>query len=135
MFLRVNKISVLAFNAIDNRKRHSRFYLPAVKVDDIMINGKKLFDQPNKNDIKSYDKIQKITTGQGDDYTAGCLLYYNCLIKHYKMIAIDLSKQQALDADSKAIQKINFMGNISSNNDMVMFFIIEEAKETVFDLS
>ena len=51
------------------------------------------------------------------------------------MIAIDLSKQQALDADPKAIQQINFIGNISSNNNMVMFFIIEEAKETVLDLS
>ena len=51
------------------------------------------------------------------------------------MIAIDLSKQQALDADPKAIQQINLIGNISSNNNMVMFFIIEEAKETVLDLS
>ena len=100
-----------------------------------MINGKNIFDQPNKNDIKSYDKIPKITTGPGDDYTAGCFLYYNCFIKHYKMIAIDLSKQQALDADPKAIQQINFIGNISGNNNMVMFFIIEEAKETVLDLS
>ena len=100
-----------------------------------MINGKNIFDQPNKNDIKSYDKIPKITTGPGDDYTAGCFLYYNCFIKHYKMIAIDLSKQQALDADPKAIQQINFIGNIGSNNNMVMFFIIEEAKETVLDLS
>ena len=96
----------MAFNAIDNRKRQSRYYLPAVKVDDIMINGKNLFDQPNKNDIKSYDRIQKITTGQGDDYTAGCFLYYNCLIKHYKMIAIDLSKQQALELIQKQYSKL-----------------------------
>ena len=100
-----------------------------------MINGKFFFDQPIKNDIKSYDNIQKITTGQVDDYTAGCLLDYNCFINHYKMIALDLSKQQALDADPKAIQQINSIENLSSNNNRVMFFIIEEAKETILDLS
>ena len=51
-----------------------------------MINGKNIFDQPIKNDIKTYDNIRKITTGQGDDYTTGCLLDYNYFIKHYKMI-------------------------------------------------
>ena len=65
---------------------------------------KKLFDQPIKNNIKTYDNIRKTTTGQGHDYTADCLLYYKYFNKHYKMIAIDLSKQQPLDVDSKAIQ-------------------------------
>ena len=89
-----------------------------------MINGKNIFDQPNKN-----DKIPKITTGPGDDYTAGCFLYYNCFIKHYKMIAIDLSKQQALDADPKAIQQINFIANLYQDRNTAMFFIIEETKK------
>ena len=69
-----------------------------------MIDGKNFFDQPIKSYMKTYDPIRKITTGQGDDYTNGCLLDYNYYIKHYKMIAIDLSKQQALDVDSKVIQ-------------------------------
>ena len=51
------------------------------------------------------------------------------------MTAIDLNKQQALDADSKATQQINFNGNLSGNNNKVMFFIIEEIKETIFDFS
>ena len=51
------------------------------------------------------------------------------------MITIDLSKQQALDADLKAIQQINFTGNLSGNNNRLMFFIIEEAIETVLDFS
>ena len=72
-----------------------------------MIDGKNVFDQPVK-----IDNIRKIATGQGDDYTTGCLLDYNYLNKHYKTIGIDLSKQQALDADPKAIQKINFTGNL-----------------------
>ena len=58
--------------------------------------------------ITTYENIRKIFTGQGDDYIIGCLLDYSCFENHYKMIAIDLSKQQALDADPRAIQKINF---------------------------
>ena len=58
-----------------------------------MINGKKFFDQPIKNNIKIYGNIQKITTGQGGDYKIGSWLDYNHFNKHYNMIAIDLSKQ------------------------------------------
>ena len=73
-----------------------------------MIDAKNGFDQPVKNDLKRYDNIQKIATGQGDDYATGCLLDYNYFKRYFKMIAIDLRKQQALDADAKAIQQINF---------------------------
>ena len=68
-----------------------------------MIDGKNFFDQRIKNDEVTYDNIRKIVTGQGDDYTTGCLLDYTYFKKYYKMTAIDLSKQQALDADPKAI--------------------------------
>ena len=63
------------------------------------------------------------------------MLGYNYFKKHYKMIAIDLSKQQALDADPKSIQKINFIGNLDGNNKRLMFFIILEVKETILDFS
>ena len=76
-----------------------------------MIDGRNFFDQPNKNNIKTYENIRKIKTGEGDNYATGCLLDYNYLKKNYKMIAIDWSKQQALDADPKAIQQIYFTGN------------------------
>ena len=59
------------------------------------------FDQPVKSDRRTYDNVRKIATGQGDDYTTGCLLNYPYFKDHYNMIAIDLSKQQALDADPK----------------------------------
>ena len=49
------------------------------------------------------------------------------------MIAVDLSKQQALDADPKAIQQINFTGNLDGPGDTRIYFILEEAKETVLD--
>ena len=72
-------------------------------------------------------------------YTSVCVLDYNYLKEYYKMIAIDLRKQQALDADSKEIQKNSFTGNINRGEDVIhnrtMFFIIKEAKETNFDRS
>ena len=94
-----------------------------------MIDGKNFFDQP----INSMTKIY--ATGRGDDYTTGCLLDYSYFNDHYKLIAIDLSKQQALDADPRAIQQINFTANLDSAGNTLMFFIIEEAKETVLDFS
>ena len=85
--------------------------------------------------MRTYDNIRKIATGQGDDYTTGCLLDYNYFNNCYKMIATDLSNQQALDADPKAIQQIKFIGNLDRAENGTMFFIIEEAKETVLDFS
>ena len=77
-----------------------------------MIDGKNFFEQPVKNDKVTYENIRKIATGQGDDYTTGCLLDYIYFKNHYKMIAVDLSKQQAPDPDPKAIQQINFTENL-----------------------
>ena len=101
-----------------------------------MIDGKNLFDQPINSRFKTYENIRKIIRlGQGDNYTTGCLLDYSYFKGHYKMIAIDLSKQQALDADPRAIQQINFTANLDRAGNTTMFFIIEEAKETVFEFS
>ena len=100
-----------------------------------MIDGKNFFDQPVKNNKVTYGNIRKIATGQGDDYTTGCLLDYTYFKKYYKMIAIDLSKQQGLDADPKAIQQINFTANLHRAGNTRICFILEEAKETVLDFS
>ena len=100
-----------------------------------MVDGKIFFDQPINSIIKTYKNILKIATGRGDDHTTGCLLDYSYFKDHYKMIAIDLSKQQALDADPRAIQQINFTANLDRAGNTTMFFIIEEAKETVLDFS
>ena len=78
-----------------------------------MIDGKDCFDQPVKNNKITYENIRKIATGQGDDYTTDCLLDYIYFKDYYKMIAVDLSKQQALNADPKAIQQINFTANLN----------------------
>ena len=69
-----------------------------------MIDGKNVFDKPIRNDLKTYENIRKISTGQGDDYTTECLLDYPYFKKYYKLIATDLSKPQKLDADPKTIQ-------------------------------
>ena len=98
-----------------------------------MIDGKNFFDQPVKNDKVTYENIRKITIGQGDDYTTGCLLDYTYFKKNYKMIAIDLRKQQALDADPKAIQQINFTANLDIAGRIRFYLILEEAKKTVFE--
>ena len=71
-----------------------------------MIDGTNFFDQPI-NDIKTYENIRKLATGQRDENATGCLLDYPYFKDNYKMIAIDLCKQQALDADPGAIQQIN----------------------------
>ena len=77
-----------------------------------MIAGKNLFDQLVKNDKVTYENISKIATGQRDDYTTGSLLPYIYFKIYCKMITVDLSKQQALDAGPKAIQEINFTANL-----------------------
>ena len=102
-----------------------------------MIDGKNFFDQPVKNNSRTYDSIRKISTGQGDNYTTGCLLDYNYFKDYYNLIEIDLSKQQALDADPKGMQQINFTWYLEreGNENKTIFFLIEEAKDTVLDFS
>ena len=94
-FQGVNRLFVLSFENEDQRKSHSTYYLPKVEIKDynVMIDGKNFFDQPINSMTKTYENIRKIATGQGDDYTTGCLLDYPYFKDHYKMIAIDLSKQ------------------------------------------
>ena len=100
-FQGVNRLFVLAFENDNDRTSDDEYYLPTVKIKDynIVINGENFFDQPIKNNKVTYDNIRKIATGQGDDYATGCLLDYPYFKDTYKMIAVHLSKQQALDAD------------------------------------
>ena len=88
-----------------------------------------------ENSIRKYNNILKITIGQGDDSTTALLLYHLYVNDHYKMIVINLSKQQALDPFPKAIQQIDFTGNLNRDRNATMVFIIEEAKESILDFS
>ena len=100
-----------------------------------MIDGRNFFDQPINSMSKTYENIRKIATGKGDDYAAGYLLDYPHFKENYKMIAIDLSRRNELDANLRAIQHINFTANLDRAGNTTIFFIIEEAKETIFEFS
>ena len=136
-FQGVNRLFVLSFENENDRISHSTYYLPKVEIKDynVMIDGRNFFDQPINNMNKTYENIRKITTSKGDDYTIGCLLHYCYFKENYKLIAIDLSKQQALHADPRAIQQINFTANLDRAGNTTIIFNIEEAKETIFEFS
>ena len=68
-----------------------------------MTEERNVFDQLAKNEIRTYEQIRKIATGQGDDYITNCVLDFPYFKNNYKMIGIDLSKQQAFDVNLKAI--------------------------------
>ena len=70
----VNTLLVLSFENECDRKVHTGSYLPKVEIKDysVMIDGKKVLDQPVKNNIRTYDNIRKVSTGQRHDFTTGC---------------------------------------------------------------
>ena len=110
-FQGVRRLFVLAFDNTDNgakkveRNSHTKYFLPRVNITNynVLIDGRNFYDQPINDLVKQYDEIRKTATGQGDDYTTGCLLDYQYFKDHYNLIAVDLSKQKELDADSRAI--------------------------------
>ena len=99
-----------------------------------MIDGRNFFDQPVKNNLRTYDNNRKITVGQRDNYTTGCLLNYPNFKNYCKMIATDLSKLQELHANPKQYSK-STRSNLDQPGSTTMFFIIEETKETILDFS
>ena len=106
-FQGVNRLFVLSFENEDDRTSHSTYYLPKVEIKDynVMIDGKNVVHQPINSNLKTYENIRKIATGNGDDYTTCCFLDYSYFNENYKMIAIDLNKQQFLDTNPRAIQQ------------------------------
>ena len=116
---------------------HREHYLPNVDIKDynIMINGEHFFDQPIKDKKVTYEnRSVTCATGQGDDYATGCLLEYPYFKDSYKMIAVNFRKQQALDADPRAIQQINFTANLDRAYTRI-YFILDEAKETILNFA
>ena len=90
-FQGVNRLCALLSENEGDRKVHIGYYLPKVEIKDynFMIDGQNVFDKLVKNNIRTYDNIRKISTGQGDDYTTGCLLDYNNFKEHYKMTVMN----------------------------------------------
>ena len=100
---------------------------------NIEIDGRNFYDQPIDDLIKKYDEVRKVSTGQGDGYTTGCLLDFAYFGKNYRLIAANLSKQKALDADSRGIQQIIFSGKASA--DVMIYYILEQSKETMLEFA
>ena len=107
-----------------------RYYLPKriIKNYNVISNGKSFYDEANRSDIKRYEEIRKLTTEQGEDHTTGCLLDYDYIKNYDRLIAVDLSRQKELDADAKAIQQIEFDGQLKNPDDAVI------ANESMFVL-
>ena len=87
--------------------------------------------------IKQYDEVRKVSTGYGDDYTTNCLLDYACFSDNFKSIAVDLSRQKALDAYPRAIQQIVFQEVVGGDDGTKtrLYNILEQSKETVLEFT
>ena len=114
---------------------HIKYFLPRVGIENynIEIDGRNFDDQPINNLIKQYNKVRKILTGHGDDYTTGCLLDFAYFKNNCRLIAADLSKQKVLDADLRAIQQIIFIGKTSQA--AIIYYIYENSKERILQFS
>ena len=132
-FTNVNRLFVLAYQNADYRQSFSQFYLPNVMVKDynVIIDKLAFFDLPIKTEEEAYEKIIDIT--RNNEYTTGNLLDYNYFKKYYKLIAIDLSKQQLLQENEDLIQQINFIGKLEEAADI--FIIIEKKENTILEFS
>ena len=130
---------VLAFGNPNNgakkvdRNGHTKYFLARVNIINykVLTDSRNFYDQPFNDLAKQYNEIRKIATRQGDDYTTGCLLDYQYFKDHYNLIAVDLSKQKELDADSRAIQQIEFYGMLKTNSQVCT--VLEKSKETMLE--
>ena len=126
-----NKVSVVS---------HEKYFRPRDKIENynIEISGGNFYDQAINDSIKQYDEIRKISTRKGDDYATGCSLDFAYFLKNYRLTAADLSKQKALDADSRAIQQIIFTGKIKAteaDTRVIIYYILEKSKEIILQFS
>ena len=139
-FTNVNILFALAYqvdNNNDNRKSFLQFYLPRIMIKDfnVIIDKLAFFDLPIKTEEEVYDKILDIS--KNDEYTTGNLLDYDYFKKYYKLIAIDLSKQQVLQENKELIQQIKLIGrlDINANASANVFIIIEKKENTILEIS
>ena len=124
---------VLAYQNADDRQSFYEFYLPKVMIKDfnVIIDKLVFLDLPIKNEEEAYEKI--IDISRNNEYTTGNLLDYDYFKKYYKLIAIDLSKQQVLQENEDLIQQINFIGRLEKAANV--FIIIEKKEKTIIEFS
>ena len=107
-FQGVNRLFVMAYNRANGqptRNGQQKYYLPRIDLEkyNVIIDGRHFYDNPIESDIEKYRELKKVMIGKGEDYTTGSLFDFNYFDKHYKLVAVDLSKQKELDADPRAI--------------------------------
>ena len=131
-FTNVNKLFVLTYQTADDRQSFSQFYLPRVMVKgyNVIIDKLAFFDLPIKTEEEAYEKI--IDVSRNNEFTTGILLDYDYFKKHYKLIAIDLSKQ-VLQENKDLIEQINFIGRLEEAANV--FIIIEKKENTILKFS
>ena len=131
-FSNVDRLFVLSFKNEGDRTSCYKYYMPSVEIKDyVFIDGNAFFELPVKNIEETYEKIFQVTD-HSSYYTRGNLLDYEYFKEHYKLIAIDLSKQ--IELENKDIkQQISFTGNLDHDDGAVMFFIIEKSEETIIE--
>ena len=139
-FQGVNRLFVMAYNRLAdandnqfNRNSQQKYYLPRNDLNEynVIIDGRNFYDNPIENDIEKYRELKKVMIGKGEDYTKGSLLDFNYFKKHYKLVAVDLSKQKELDADPRAIQQIEFKYMLGT--DSTIYWVLEKSKETILE--
>ena len=123
-FTNVNRLFVLPYQTADDRQSFSQFYLPKVMVKyfNVIIDKLRFFDLPIETEEEAYEKI--IDISRNNEYTTSDLLDYDYFKKYYKLIAIDVSKQQVLQENEDLIQQINFIGRLTEAANV--FIIIEK---------
>ena len=129
-FTNVNRLFALAYQNNADRQSFSQFYLPRIMIKDfnVIIDKLAFFDLPIKTEEEAYEKV--IDISKNNDYTTGNLSDYDYFKKHYKLIAIDLSKQQVLQENKDLIQQINFIGRLEAAANI--FIIIEKKKNKLY---
>ena len=124
----------MAYNTADNqftKDARQKYYLPRIdlKKYNVIIDGQNFYDNP----IEKYRELKKVMIRKGEDYTTGSLLDYYYFIEHYKLIAVDLSKQRELDADPRAIQQIEFKFMLEGANNSSIYWVLKKSKETILE--
>ena len=135
-FQGVNRLFVMAYNRANGqptRNGQRKYYLPRIDLEkyNVIIDGRNFYDNPIESDIEKYRELKKVMIGKGEDYTTGSLLDFSYFDKHYKLVAVDLSKQKELDADPRAIQQIEFKYMLGTNS--TIYWVLEKSKETILE--
>ena len=135
-FQGVNRLFVMAYNSANGqptRNGQQKYYLPRIDLEkyNVIIDGRNFYDKPVESDIEKHRELKKVMIGKGEDYTAGSLLDFHYFDKHYKLVAVDLSKQKELDADPRAIQQVEFKYMLGTNS--FIYWVLEKSKETILE--